>query len=107
MLRFGFRPLALGAVFCAAAFVSNTSALPVAQAKVTAAPDDPAFKAGLADRRAWEEWFASLDGDFKVGAEYWAGQRHKAKPGSLCLRRVERWRVDGRLSCSATKVGWQ
>jgi hypothetical protein len=41
-----------------------------------------AFAAGLAERRAIEQWFASLTGDFKTGASYWAGQRRLLKPGS-------------------------
>jgi hypothetical protein len=43
------------------------------------------FDAGLADRRAYEEWFASLTGDFKRGVEYWAGQRSLERPGSCYL----------------------
>jgi hypothetical protein len=45
----------------------------------------PAFATGLADRRAYEEWFASLGGDFKRGVEYWAGQRSLPNPGSCYL----------------------
>ena len=48
------------------------------KSRAAAAP----FDAGLADRRAIEEWFASLKGDFKKGASYWAGQRSLPKPGS-------------------------
>ena len=69
MLRSSSSSLALGAALCAAALVSDTSPLTVALAQVTPTSDDPAFKAGLADRRTWEEWFASLAGDFKTGAE--------------------------------------
>jgi hypothetical protein len=50
------------------------------QAGSPAAPS--AFAAGLADRRAIEQWFASLTGDFKTGASYWAGQRNSPNPGS-------------------------
>ncbi len=51
------------------------------------APGDPpaiskAYEEGLADRRAWENWFAGLMGAFKDGAEYWTGQRSIPKPGS-------------------------
>jgi hypothetical protein len=51
-----------------------------------APPDQPArskaFEEGLADRQAWEDWFANLSGPFKDGAEYWSGQRSIPKPGS-------------------------
>jgi hypothetical protein len=63
--------------------------VPVIPAPEKPAPVNPApftsgspFDAGLANRRAYEEWFASLTGDFKRGAEYWAGQRSLTKPGS-------------------------
>lgn len=42
----------------------------------------PLFQKGLADRGAWEQWFASLQGDFKTGAFYWASQRSLPHPGS-------------------------
>jgi len=48
-------------------------------------PHSPLFDQGLADRRAWEQWFSSLVGDQKAGAEYWSGQRSLPKPGS-CYR---------------------
>jgi hypothetical protein len=59
----------------------------IAQAQVNPSPPTPAssFDAGLTDRRTYESWFASLTGDFKKGAEYWAGQRSLAKPGSCYL----------------------
>jgi hypothetical protein len=40
------------------------------------------FKDGLADRGKWESWFATTIGDFRNGAEYWAGQRSRKAPGS-------------------------
>jgi hypothetical protein len=40
------------------------------------------FEEGLANRRAWEAWFAGLTGPFKDGAEYWSAQRSIPKPGS-------------------------
>lgn len=60
--------LALVAVLCVAAPALRASA--------------SAFDDGKADRRAWEEWFASQTGDYKKGAEFWAGERSKPKPGS-------------------------
>jgi hypothetical protein len=39
------------------------------------------FDHGLRDRAAWENWFTGLNGDFKAGAEYWAGQRSLPNPG--------------------------
>jgi hypothetical protein len=47
-----------------------------------AAPTDPAFQQGLAERQQWENWFGSLTGDYKRGAEYWAGHRSLPNPGS-------------------------
>ena len=63
--------------------------LTLAQAQVNPSPPTTPgspFDAGLADRRTLESWFASLTGDFKKGAEYWAGQRSSAKPGSCYLQ---------------------
>jgi hypothetical protein len=48
----------------------------------TASPAVAAFQDGLADRQKWEDWFATLSGDTKTGAEYWAGQRSLPHPGS-------------------------
>jgi hypothetical protein len=35
-----------------------------------------------AAHREWEQWFASLSGDYKAGAAFWASQRSLPKPGS-------------------------
>ena len=40
------------------------------------------YRQGQADRESWETWFGSLTGSYRAGAEYWAGQRSLAKPGS-------------------------
>jgi hypothetical protein len=56
----------------------NPSGPPPAGSRAAAS----AFAAGLADRRAIEQWLASLAGDFKTGASYWAAQRSLPKPGS-------------------------
>jgi hypothetical protein len=39
------------------------------------------YHEGLADRTAWEDWFNGLQGDFKTGAFFWAGQRSLPHPG--------------------------
>jgi len=59
---------------------------PPSQQGQTASPANstPAFQQGLSDRQSWETWFASLSGDYRIGAEYWSGQRSKPRPGS-CL----------------------
>jgi hypothetical protein len=44
-------------------------------------PQVVAFQDGLRDRTSWERWFAGTSGDFKDGAEYWAGQRSLPHPG--------------------------
>lgn len=54
---------------------------PVTQAG-TSQLTSSAFEQGLADRRGWEEWFSSLSGDYRAGAEYWAGQRSTPRPES-------------------------
>ena len=41
-----------------------------------------AYQQGHADRVAWEEWFGTLGGDARLGAEYWTGERHKPAPGN-------------------------
>ena len=41
----------------------------------------PAFRNGLNDRRAWEQWFAGLSGDYRAGALYWSAQRSLPQPG--------------------------
>jgi hypothetical protein len=40
------------------------------------------FRKGLADRTDWENWFTAQTGDFKAGAEFWAGQRSLLTPQS-------------------------
>jgi len=39
------------------------------------------YDRGLADRTAWEQWFAGLTGDFQTGAYWWSRQRSLPKPG--------------------------
>jgi hypothetical protein len=53
------------------------------------APDTPAvspaegsaYRDGLRDRAAWEQWFSGLQGDYKTGAFFWSSQRSLPKPG--------------------------
>jgi len=44
--------------------------------------ESAAYEAGQSDRQAWEQWFDSLTGEQRSGAEFWAGQRSKPNPGS-------------------------
>jgi hypothetical protein len=44
-------------------------------------PDD-SFERGGADRTELEQWIATLTGDFRRGARWWAGRRSIANPGS-------------------------
>jgi hypothetical protein len=81
MLKSRFTSLALGATIAVATLATDITPVPVALAQ-TPSSQGPAFDAGLADRRAYEEWFASLTGDFKKGAAYWTVQRSLPEPGS-------------------------
>jgi hypothetical protein len=91
MLKIAFSGIVLGAAFGAAAYadpqtMTGSTPVPVILAQVTPGNSSTSpFDAGLADRRAIEEWFAALTGDFKKGAEYWAGQLSLPKPGSCYL----------------------
>ena len=40
------------------------------------------FDQGLADRAEYEQWFASLSGDFRRGADWWAGHRSLPRAGA-------------------------
>ncbi len=95
MRAIGFSWLAVGTIVVAAAFPteadSGSSVTPMqvilaqgSSGKPPQAnpPASSAFDAGLADRRVTEQWFASLSGDFKTGASFWAGQRSSPKPGT-------------------------
>lgn len=44
-----------------------------------------AYLQGQTDRLAWEAWFATLTGDNRAGAEYWAANRSLPNPGSCSL----------------------
>jgi hypothetical protein len=64
----------------------HPNALPqVASPTSVAVTDDQGatgYQDGLRDRAAWEEWFNSLQGDYKTGALYWATRRSLPHPGS-------------------------
>jgi hypothetical protein len=78
----------------------------------------PMFQKGLADRTAWEQWFQSLlFGEYRDGAEYWAGQRSLSPPGTCygsgdfnerCVEAKERLDPTDRLRKSNPdyKLGW-
>jgi hypothetical protein len=53
------------------------------QLAANAAPalHSPTFNRGLADRRAWEEWFSGLSGMYRDGALWWSAQRSLRQPG--------------------------
>jgi hypothetical protein len=93
MLKIAISLIALGPTFNSAAYAGSERMTGSVQAPVIMAQavnpspsrSTSALDVGLADRRAYEEWFASLTGDFKRGAKYWAGQRSLPKPGSCYL----------------------
>jgi hypothetical protein len=45
-------------------------------------PTISSYDRGLADRTAWEQWFAGLSGDLQAGAYWWSGQRSLPNPGT-------------------------
>jgi uncharacterized protein YecT (DUF1311 family) len=64
----------------------HPNATPQVAPTVSVAADDAraaaAYQDGLRDRAVWEEWFNSLQGDYKTGAFYWTSQRSLPHPGS-------------------------
>ena len=76
------------------------------------------FDRGLQDRTAWEQWFNSLQGDYKTGAFYWAGQRSLPHPGSCQQMDADFYRgcTDAKVKLATTdalrkteppyKIGW-
>lgn len=61
--------------------------------------DSSAFTAGTEDRKAWETWFASLSGDIKDGAEWWANHRSD-KPQPKCTDLIG----DQQQGCAEAKL---
>jgi hypothetical protein len=41
-----------------------------------------AFRDGLADRTAWEQWFSAQTGDYRDGGKYWSSERSSRRPGA-------------------------
>ncbi|MGG5890188.1 ATP-dependent Clp protease proteolytic subunit [Falsiroseomonas sp. HC035] len=44
------------------------------------APPSASFRQGAADRRTWEEFTDQQSGSYRLGAEFWAGQRSLPRP---------------------------
>jgi hypothetical protein len=69
-----------------AANALHQNALPQVTSPTSVAVTDnqgaTAYQGGLRDRDAWENWFGTLQGDYKTGAFYWASQRSLPNPGS-------------------------
>ena len=59
------------------------------------------YEQGRADRQALESWFAGLSGDFRAGADFWAGHRSTRKPPSCSAQGRSRQFVEG---CDAAKA---
>ncbi|HEV2100908.1 MAG TPA: restriction endonuclease, partial [Stellaceae bacterium] len=51
-------------------------------AKPLSSSPSSTFQDGQADRQVWEAWFNSQSGDYRAGADYWAGHRSLRNPGS-------------------------
>lgn len=66
----------------AAPRVAPASVAPVPTAQSRPGSQSGASQQGQMDRQAWETWFSALTGDYRAGAEYWAGQRSLPNPGS-------------------------
>jgi hypothetical protein len=69
--------------------VQLAPALPSATQSFASVQQATPFQQGLADRRAWETWFAAASGEYRRGALYWAGQRSLVHPGSCATLAVE------------------
>ena len=66
-----------------------------------AAEKGATYEQGMADRQALESWFAGLSGDFRAGADFWAGHRSARKPPSCAAQGRGREFVEG---CTAAKA---
>jgi DNA-binding helix-hairpin-helix protein with protein kinase domain len=55
---------------------------PSAPATPSPTPIASSFDQGRADRVDWEQWVVALTGDFRRGAEWWAGHRSLPSPGA-------------------------
>ena len=74
-LRMGRYPL-IGAIISSISAMGLT-AIAAAQSPLT---NSPAFAQGLTDQQAWETWFNGLSGQYRAGAEFWAGERSQPHP---------------------------
>ena len=86
MRKSGLISLALGTALGAATLSLTGTAIrfgiPLAnRGSAMAGEVSDLFSQGLRDRTKWENWFSSLTGDKRAGAEYWAGQRSLSHPG--------------------------
>jgi hypothetical protein len=82
------------------------SALPCAlygQTQTMQGETSPAFQQGLTDRNAWESWIASISGDYRAGAEYWAAQRSTPTAGA-CFDTAGNSRGDWTVGCLSAKA---
>jgi DNA-binding helix-hairpin-helix protein with protein kinase domain len=66
-------------------------------------PSAPPFEQGLADRADWQQWVAVLSGDFRTGAEWWAGHRSLKDPGA-CNGPAAAMNQQFILGCEAAKA---
>ena len=58
----------------------NDTSVSVTASPVSTAPAvSQAYLDGQADRRTWESWFADQGGDFRYGADWWAGIRSTSR----------------------------
>ena len=64
------------------------------------------FDQGLQDRTGWEQWFNNLQGDYKTGAFYWAGQRSLPHPGSCQQINADFYRgcTDAKVKLATTEA---
>ena len=72
----------LAAAMCnvLAACAAPAGAQPAPAAPFADPDRNDAFDAGLADRRHWEDWFATQTGDAHAGAQWWSAQRSLPHP---------------------------
>ena len=61
------------------------------------------FDQGLADRAEFEQWFASLSGDFRRGADWWAGHRSLPHAGA-CKEPAAAMNQQFMFGCEAAKA---
>lgn len=81
--------------------ILRTTALPVIVVLLLAASPTQAslgsYMGGASDRAGYEDWFASLSGEYKAGVEYWAGHRGNPKEAFCNGARASEW-MDGCLT---------